>query len=264
MPNVMCKIKKYVLIMYIAFIGFYANAQKVSDVYVPYFGKMTSIEVCGMPKCKPGAGAKWASIKDALFYEGEAGSILGRYYIKSIFETSPCVRVAPKEQDIIITGRSVLNGKVEEDKKRNFDAQLSADLARIIDALGNMPAEVKADLQAQVRNSVTSETANNIDLEYKVIQLKNDYISSQVAACFGNLPKKSKVILGIGLITVNGSWTSNTLQKAFRNFEANSSAYKALSAEAKADYEKNKNRALSGNFDAFPLIISASYNYKEK
>jgi hypothetical protein len=254
--------KKLALVVGIALLSFNANAQ--SSIQVPYFGTMTSQELCGRPTCQPGMGGFWAPVKGGRLYDGEVGNILGRSFRKSLFETSPCTQRTPTENDINVLARNDLSGRVEESKKKNFDAEVNANLAKLINTQIVLPESVKANLLAQLKNAVETETSQNIELEYKIIELKQPYVDSEVDGCYARLPKRHKIITGIGVITVKGSWASNTLKKAFNNFEANASAFDGLSAEAKAEYERSKERVLSGKFDPLSMIINSSYKYKSR
>lgn len=236
------------------------NAQ--NTVNVPYFGKMTSLELCGSPNgCKSPTSPYWASVKDGKYYDGTPGSILGRGF-KTIFDSYPCVTRIPVDTDVDTHNIHNLSGKVQENKKKEFDATIKANLTRLINSQ-NLPDSIKADLLTQLNNSVESATTRNIELVYKVLGLKQPYIDDQVKTCYTTLQKKHMVVTGISLISIKGNWTSNTLKDAFKKFEANAALFKSLSAEVKINYEKTKETLLNGSFEPFSTIHSVSYLYKK-
>lgn len=240
---------------------FYLAAVAQKKIEVPYFGNMTSEELCGSSDCKPTNAQYWATVKGGKLYDGVPGNILGRSFRKGIFETNPCVSRVPSDNDVNVLGIHNLSGKVEENKKKDFDATINANLTRLINQQ-NLPDSIKAELIAQIKNSVETATSRNVELVYRVVELKQPYIDEQVDACLARLERKRKILTGVSLITVKGDWTSNTLRDAFRKFEANATLFSSLSADVKTNYEKSKQTLLSGNFEPFSLIISTAYKYK--
>lgn len=247
------------LTVLICFISVVAKAQK--KIEVPYFGTMTPVELCGLPACKPTISPYWAMVNGGKFYDGVPGNILGRSFKKSVFETNSCVFKVPIDNDVNVFATHNLSGKVQENKKKDFDATINANLTRLINSQ-NLPDSIKANLLAQIKNSVESATSKNIELIYKVVELKQPYIDEQVNACYAHLERKHKIVTGVSLISLKGNWTSNTLSDAFKKFEINAALFKSLSAEIKANYEKTKETLLNGNFEPFSLVLVTSYKYK--
>ena len=114
----------------------------------------------------------------------------------------------------------------------------------------------------ELGNTVSKETTNSIDLKFQIIQLKKAYIASEANKCLAKLDKKGKVVTGFSVLYVSGTWTSNTLNTALYNFELKAGLKDKLSTEAKLEYEKSKERVLSGNFKPFSIIIAEAYKEK--
>jgi hypothetical protein len=234
-------------------------------IYVSYFGNMTSLELCGSKKtCKPTNAKNWAYVTGEKFYNGNPASALGRAFESTIHESSPCVTKLPTFADLDSFNIHDLTGKVEETKKRQLELEIVANLTRLLNEQINLPDSIKADLAAQIDNTVKTETSHEIELRYKVYELKQEYVDEQILSCIKNLSDGQKVSVGISVVTVRGSWTSNTLKEIFRKFEANASVFQNLSAELKASYESSKNRVLEGTFQPFSLIVSDAYRTKKK
>jgi len=233
-----------------------------SKIQVPYFKTLSGREICGSQNCNPTIGV-WAPIKGGYLFDGDAKKIFGRKFGKSgIFDNSPCATRLPNETEFKTLKSGTLNGTLDITKKSEFDVKVNADLTKIINQYVSVNETVKADLIAELKKIVDAKSEATIELEYKIIQLESNYLDTEIEQARKTLGKKEKIIIGLSVLTVSGSWNSNTLKDVFANFEANAAAFKALDAKAKLDYEQSKKKVLEAKFDAFSMIFNVAYKLK--
>jgi hypothetical protein len=233
-----------------------------SKIEIPYFKTLSGNEICGSQNCNPTIGT-WQGIKGGYLFDGDAKKIFGRKFgSKGIFDNSPCAARIPNENEFQTLKRGTVNGTLEESKKTNFEAKANADLTKIIEQYVNVNESVKADLLAELKRTINKKSTAAIQLEYKIIQLENSFLDVEIENCRKSLGKKEKVIVGLSVLTVSGTWNSNALKDAFSNFEANAAAFNALDAEAKVKYEENKKKVLEAKFDPFSMIFNVAYKFK--
>jgi hypothetical protein len=204
-----------------------------SKIQVPYFKTLSGNEICGSPNCNPTIGI-WAPIKGGYLFDGDAKKIFGRKFGKSgIFDNLPCATRLPNETEFEIRKKGTLNGTLDVTKKSDFDSKVTADLTKIINQYVSVNETVKADILAELKRTVDTKSSAIIELEYNIIQLNNSYLDTEIEEARKKLGKKEKIIIGLSVLTVSGTWNSNTLKDVFANFEASAEAFKAFDADAK-------------------------------
>jgi hypothetical protein len=233
-----------------------------SKIQVPYFKTLSGTEICGSPNCNPTIGA-WAQIKGGYLFDGDVKKVFGRKFGKAgIFDNSPCVMRSPNDNEFKTLKKGTLKGTLDVAKKNEFESKVNADLMKLIEQYADVTDQVKADLLAELKRTVEARSKAAIELEYKIIQLENDFLDSEIEKCRNNLNKNEKVIVGLSILTVSGNWNSNTLKELFTNFEANVEAFKALDVEAKYRYEQSKQKILNAQFEPFTMIFNVAYKQK--
>lgn len=232
-----------------------------SKIQVPYFKTLSGNEICGSPDCNPTIGV-WAPIKGGYLFDGDAKSVFGRKFKKRIFDNFACSDRLPLEAEFDTLKSGTLNGTLEVTKKDTFSSKVKADLIKIINQYVDVSKNVKADLIAELKRTVDSKSNATVELEYKIIQLKNSFLDKEIEKCRQTLDKHEKVIIGLSVLTISGTWSSNALRESFANFEATAGAFKALDAEAKLKYEQSKQKILNAKYEPFSLIFNVAYRLK--
>ena len=232
-----------------------------SKIQVPYFKTLSGNEICGSPDCNPTIGI-WAPIKGGYLFDGDAKKVFGRKFKKGIFDNFPCSDRLPLDTEFKTLKSGTLNGTLDITKKSDFSSKVTADLIKIINQYADVSENVKADLLAELKRTVDAKSNATIELEYKIIQLENDFLDKEIEQCRQKLGKKEKVVIGLSVLTVSGTWNSNALKELFTNFEAKAEAFKALDAEAKFKYEQSKQKILSAKYEPFSLIFNVAYRMK--
>lgn len=232
-------------------------------IQVPYFQTLSGMEICGTENCNPTVGA-WVPLVGGYLYDGDPKSILGRKMGKKINDNRKCTSREPNDNEFQTLREGTLNGTLDIDKKDEFDVQVTTELTKIINQFIDVSKEVKAELLAEIENSVKSKSNAKIELKYKIIQLHRSYLDTEIETCRKTLKRSETVIAGISVLTVSGNWNSSTLKDIFRTFEANAKAFKMLDADAKLKYEESKNKVLEAKFEPFSLIFNVAYLGKIK
>lgn len=234
-----------------------ANSKKID---IPYFGQISSMQLCGDPKtyCQPSSSTLWAMVEN-LDYNGDVGDYLGRYY-SEIHDDNPCPEKRVSHDDVESFKKGSFTATVKTTKKKEFKSKVKANLAQLVrNSFDNLPESIQADLMIGLESAIEQSSQMTIDVEYKTLQLKKVVTDKLKTSCLPVLKTGQMLSTGIGIITVKGKWTSQVLNKTIAEFEANSSAFKELSAEVKVTYENARNIILAGNFEALSLIISVAY-----
>ena len=233
-----------------------------SKIQVPYFKTLSGNEICGSQYCIPNIGI-WAPIKGGYLFDGDAKKIFGRKFGKDgIFDNSPCATRLPNDSEFKTLRKGTLSGTLDVTKKTDFDSKVNADLTKIFDQYVNVNDTVKADLLAELKRTVDLKSKATVELEYEIIQLENGFLDNEIENCRKNLGKKDKVIIGVSVLKVSGTWNSNTLKDVFVNFEAKAEAFKALDGDAKYKYEQSKQKVLNAQFEPFSMIFNVAYKLK--
>lgn len=238
----------------------FASAQSKK---IPFFGKMKYSEICGSDKCLPTNGSA-AYVADKIFFNNDYNSFLGKKFKSSPFPTIPCMTYNITEKDVDTYLEHKGKGQLEINQKIDFDANISADLVKIINEGIELPTDLKAKLITDLKSGVEKQTKNLIDFDFKIIQLKNTgEIGNEIAKSLQSMNKGEKLIVGASVISISGEWTSNTLKNIFDSFELSTGYKEYLSGEAKLKYEQSKNKVLSGSVKRFSFIIGDSYIIKD-
>lgn len=242
-----------------------------SKIQVPYFKTLSGNEICGSQNCIANNANTWATIYGGYLYDGDASKIFGRKYKTygtigrifgkrgGIFENSSCASRLPNENEYKELRKGNLQGILDITKKTDFESKVNADLTKIINQYVNVNPTVKADLLAELKKTVDLKSNATVDLEYRIIQLEQEFLDNEIENCIKSLSKGEKVIVGLSVLTVAGTWNSNTLKEVFANFEANAGAFKALDAEAKSIYEQSKQKVLTAKYEPFSMIFNVTY-----
>ena len=253
---------KYFLFTIALFLSINSYSQKRK---VPFFGKVKLTELCGSSECRPSYGIKaYVHKNDKLYYNGNYNSILGRVFNNSIFDTKPSgiSKITRNDVDYFVEHNG--SGSVEVQSKSEFDANITANLTQLIGSAIDLPEDLKVKLIAEIDNTVTNNTKNDIQFSFKIIQLKiGGNIENELLKAMSNMKKDEKIITGISVVSISGKWTSNTLKEVLNNFEVGVGLNESLTAEAKLEYEKSKERILEGEVKEFSFIIGDSYKEKE-
>lgn len=229
-------------------------------IEIPYFERLKPAEVCGgVPsECQPTSSQQWLKVAN-LDYEDPA-AILGRSF-STIYETAPCMAAPIGSEDYLIRGESSVNGTLRRDGTSGFSAKASADLDEALGSLiEGLPQDAEAAAEAELRNVVTRASQSSIELTYFRIDLTTRYLDANLQPCLASLDgtDHDKVVTGVSVIETSGSWSSSRISEFVASFES-SAVFQALDAEAKANWESNKDLALSGTFQPVRYIFAAAY-----
>ena len=230
-------------------------------IQVPYFDKMTPEEVCGgTPEyCQPTSSQKWAKIKPGKDYDGRFDKVLGRKFDETAFENVPFAKPVPTKNDIVISGKSTVEGKLSSTTKNDFQLKISADIMKLLEAgMETVPKGLRADVEAQVKAITAKVLTQNISLEYKRIDLSGYYIDEHIYPRMSELSKNDKVITGMSLITVEGKWSKDTMSDVLVGVEAGV-GYEGLTAALKEEFSKVKKKVLAGEFDPTSFYFAVAY-----
>jgi hypothetical protein len=232
-------------------------------ITVPYFDDLKPKEVCGgfNKHCQPTGSELWIKVDPAKDYNGKVSSILGRKYT-NIFQTSQCVDQNPIDADVEVQGIHNITGTLKDETKNEFAAKLNADIVKLFeDEIGTSIVDLDVDLQAEVSAITKKGLTQKIDLQYKRLHLTDDYIDNHLDACLAKLTDKEFVATGVGVITVKGNWSQENLTNVLAKIEANA-GYSALTANAKNEYTKGKQRILDGTFEPMSYFFVATHRIK--
>lgn len=238
-----------------------ATAITGCGITVPYFENLDPEYVCGnypSPYCQPNSSKQYSKVKSGRDYDGNPKNYLGRSF-ESFFETTPCVSAEVKDSDVDISGFQSVTGTLKDEEQTKFANKLSADIIALVQMNGvPVPPGVSADISAEVERKIKNTDTSSIQLEYKRIDLKQDFIDAHLQNCLAKTPKSLDVSTGISVITVSGSWTSDKVVDTLASVEAKAS-YSILSDSAKAEYQQAKTRALNGQFKPVSFIFAVSH-----
>jgi len=234
-------------------------------IKIPFFGKIKPTELCGSNDCRPSYGIKaYIHKNDKLYYNGDYNSILGRVISNTIFDTESSGIGNITKNDVDYFALHTGSGLIEQESKSEFDLNVTANLKQLLSNNIDLSEDLKIKLLAEVDKTVTKNTKNEIEFSFKIIQLKNvGEIDKQVTNAFSKLKKGQKFITGISVVTIRGAWTSGTLKEVLDEYELSAGLNHILSAAAKVNYEKSKERVLKGEVKEFEFIIGDSFKLKK-
>ena len=235
-------------------------------ITVPYFDDLDPKYVCGgkpSPYCQPTSSTEYSKIKNGLDYSGDPNHYLGRSF-SVFFEREKCVASEINNSDVNISGYQKLTGTLKDESKKEFSNKLSADVVDLLKLNGvPVPPEVQADISTEVSKAIDNKDTSSVSLEYRRIDLSQDYIDNNLNECLNKTPKNLDVSTGISVITVSGTWASNNIAKTLASVEA-SASYSVLSDEAKAKYDNTKERVLKGEFEPVSFIFAVAHRPGKK
>jgi hypothetical protein len=231
------------------------------SISVPYYERLDPEYVCGgypAPYCQPNSSKKYSRIKSGADYDGKPKNYLGRSFV-SFFETSPCVGVEVTDSDVVISGEQSVTGMLRNEERTKFANKLSADIVALIQLNGvPVPPGVTADISAEVERTVKNTDISSIELQYKRIDLSQEFMDSHLESCLVKTPRSRRVSTGISVITVSGSWTSDKVADTLASVEAKAS-YNIMSDSAKAEYQQAKTRAMKGQFKPVSFVFAVAH-----
>lgn len=165
------------------------------------------------------SSTKCFRIKD-LDYDGEVNHYLGRRFDK-FYQRSKCVDAEVNYGDIVVSGYQKLEGSLKGGSEKEFYNKLTANLSDVLRGNGvSIPESLKADIESEISLTLYQMDEKNIALEYKRIDLSTSYIDDHLDGCLDETPKSLRVSIGISLITVGGTWSSEKIKKAPRQIVA--------------------------------------------
>ena len=235
----------------------------VPYVKVPYFGELRTRDVCGefSSHCQPTSSALW-ELTPAIDYSGDPTHFLGRRMV-TIFERERCGSEPSGPDDTRTYGNSGFTGTVTNSESALLQAELGGNLKEFINrTFTSLPADLKAHLETEAMESVEDSIQSEIDLSYKRIVLSQPFMDTRLGSCLDSAPAGAEIITGISVITIEGDWTSKRIEAASADLEA-TVAYNALSAGAKADYERARDVAIRGEYDPLSYVFAVAYRRKD-
>lgn len=230
---------------------------------VPYFDKLSVDYVCGgqPDECQPTSSRQYVSFSDQLDYDGTPGNYLGlKFEPGNFYNAERCVGTPLAAGDVIVSGRNVIKGSLKENTKKDFSNKVSADVIELLSQAGvTAPLGLEAEIENELSYVLNQDDTSDIELEYKRIDLSRQYILDVLPeACLNKTSDDLLVSTGISVMTVSGSWTSDKVAEALARVEANAS-YRTLSDDAKANWERTKDRYLAGEFDPVSFVFIVAY-----
>lgn len=230
-------------------------------ITVPYYDTLDPEYVCGdypSPYCQPNSSQQYSKVKSGKDYDGKPKNYLGRSF-KSFFETSACVDAVVTDSDVVISGLQNVTGTLKDDEQTKFSNKLSADIVALVEMNGvPVPPGVSADINAEIESKIKNTDTSKIQLEYKRIDLRTEFMDAHLQNCLAKTPKDMDVSTGISVITVSGSWTSDKVVETLAAVEAKAS-YSILSDSAKAEYQQAKERVMAGEFKPVSFIFAVAH-----
>lgn len=250
------------IVLVVLSLGFNIYAQSVK---IPFFGKMTTKELCGTANCLPDYGIRaYVHKNDRLFYDENYNSILGRKFKgKDIFNhrSSGVQKISDDDVNSVFKTEGIAT--LDKRQKKDFDAKLAADLKQILQSEIQLPDDLKAQLLTKLNNYIQTNTNSSIDFSFEILVLKKgEKIETEIEQILSTLKKGEKLITGISVITINGKWETNVLKNVLSNFEIETGIDNKLSGEIKMKYDNSKNKIVSGTIKPFAFIIGDSYLIK--
>lgn len=233
-----------------------------AKVKLPYFDSIKENDLCGgLPDyCQPTASKKWFRVGDPFDYSGDPNTILGSK-IETIYDpykcTAPLVSPADFNNSPVIT----VNGTVKEISKPGLSAAISADLDALAEQVGvSLPDTLKVKLKAALGTDITQKLNQSVTIKYQRIQMSVPFKQANMPACLAIAKTNEKVITGISVITVSADWSKDRFSEALNAIELEAS-FSSLSADARAVYDANKNKVLSGKMPETSFVIMASFEW---
>lgn len=230
-----------------------------ASITIPYFRSLSEQAVCGrQPRnCQPSSSRRWVSIS-GIDYHGRPSDFLGRSYDRSAFERSVCIRAPIAESDVQRSGRNTFTGTFRDDATNQFRPHAVANLSELLRGLiGSLPAELQADAGAALNNSVTENLSSTIQLEYERIDLTTDFMDRNMSECLASVPRSARVITGVSVIKVSGTWTQSRVSSLISHVEA-SIGFRQLSAGIRSEWDRQKGLLLQGTFQPMSYVFRAA------
>lgn len=228
---------------------------------VPFFQSLKPADVCGAvpEECQPTSSRRWTSV-ESLDYRNPA-SIIGRVFSDTVYETRSC-GLSVSDEDYATAGMSSVSGTLKRDGRSGFGVKASASLDDTLrDALGSLPDDVEAAAKAELRNTITSASQSDVNLNYFRVDLTNDFLDRNIGDCFGQMADGEKFVTGASVIETSGDWSRTRVSDFVASFEA-SAAYQSLDAETKAEWQSKKDLALTGSFSPVRYVFAVAYREK--
>lgn len=230
-------------------------------IAVPYYEDLDPKYVCGdypSPYCQPNSSTQFSKIKSGKDYDGKPKNYLGRSF-ENFFETTPCVSSEVNSNDVVVSGLQNVTGTLSTQEQKSFSNKLSADILELVQMNGvPVPEGYSAEVSAEVERSIKNTDSSDIQLEYKRIDLSQEFMDAHLQNCLAQTPKTHNVSTGISVITVSGSWASDKVVDTLAALEAKAS-YSNLSNDAKAEFQQAKNRAMNGEFKPVSFVFAVAH-----
>ncbi len=231
-------------------------------IRIPYFRALRTADVCGNSSsyCQPTSSLRFDRVRGAD-YSGDPAEWLGRTYA-TVFQRSACfAALAPG--DWRVSNRNSLTGIRDEARTANLRSKINADLSRYLGPVFSvLPDKLRASFAADATDRLVQSGGGNVDLVYERIDLTVAAIDRLKSACYSQTRNRLKIITGISVVTVSGTWTRHNLVDSFGKLEG-SADFLGLSTETKAEYTNKKALTLQGNFEPLSFVIATAWRRRD-
>lgn len=231
-------------------------------IRVPYFKPLSEKAVCGgVPRhCEPTSSRNYQRFGNRpLEYAGDPVGLIGRR-LRRNRNPEPCVTSAITEDNLIRRGGTTVRAEARNQTVSQLHAQVKADLRRLLERItSTLPEGLIANVSAELNNAVTVNSVRHLDLTYERVDLRQEFIDTQLAACQSTLQRNERVVTGVALMTVSGDWARDRLQSVLARLEATATFQRDVTADALARYEANKRLVLNSRLQPTTFIIAAAW-----
>lgn len=236
-----------------------------NNVQIPFFDKIPSKQLSGLSSYFPSNGSA-GKVVDPLYYKKNE-DVLGRYmdYENDIFNNVGCDYYVP-DSEVDLQSDVQIDGTISAEKKNMFDAEITADLKKLLETSIDLPDSLKVKLAIEIEKTVKKETSSSIKLNFKILQLNTRATDNIKKKCLiyakglNDLKlKEVYIITGISVISTKGEFYSKILKDSMSEFEFAIGLEKYLNADLLAKYERSKTTALNGTFQPINLVVAYSY-----
>lgn len=234
-----------------------------AQISTPYFGKLASKDVCGNfnSYCQPTSSLEYDRIKGADF--NGLDEWLGTSYNKSPFNRASCSSPFSAEADVRVSGETNFSVTFSDNYKGQLRALAEVDLASYLGALlAALPLGLQAKLKADATDKLVTSKTGSADFVYRRYDLTMLARTKLLPTCYTKTNGKRKVVTGVSVITMSGSWARSRLIESFGVFES-SADFIGLSSDNKADYIDKRNKAMKGDFEPLAFVIATSWRKKD-
>jgi len=232
-----------------------------AQIDVPYFKKMSKSDVCGgfNSYCQPASSIRYDRVRGADFVD--LAEWLGTSYPdkdNSVFQRSSCT--APFEAtDVIISGENNFSVSVNNAYTGQLHSKLDVDVAKYLAVvLEVLPGGLAAKLKADATDKLALGNNGKADLTYRRYDLKMTALGRLLPACYAKTKGLRRVITGVSVISMSGSWSRSRLIDSFGAFEATAD-FIGLEPDIKAKYTDRRAKALEGQFKPMSFIIATAW-----